>query len=154
MPTAKKSATLSRPIVSKPQLLVLHEKHGNLYFHIKNDKVLFAIALDVLTNRLKSGYWYHNPTKYDFKSEVPEISRAEAEALQEGGLKTLALEKVRAHERRQRDRDNELREWADLKKAVETKSGRLAWQVLKARSDHEYERISLEKYDTEYYEFE
>ena len=136
-----------RPIVEEPMLLVLHEKHGELHFHIPDEATLFEVSLDILKKRLNSGWWYYDPRGEE--PIQPKVTREEAESLKEGALKNMAMEKVKEHEARVRRWKNAVADYDELKKAVEEKNGRLAWHKLRD-CDGEYARVSLEHYVDEY----
>lgn len=50
-------------------VLVTREKHGDYYYPASTDEELAASALQILTERDKEGYWYHDPDKMDEESE-------------------------------------------------------------------------------------
>jgi hypothetical protein len=62
-----------RPILSKPSVLICHEKHGEVYFLVNDDEDLFRVALSIVRGRLKAGWWYGEPgdapTPPDFTKE-------------------------------------------------------------------------------------
>lgn len=50
-------------------VLVTKEKHGDYFYPAATDEELAASALQILTERDKEGYWYHDPDKMDQESE-------------------------------------------------------------------------------------
>jgi hypothetical protein len=91
---------VSRPFISEPSILVIKEKHGDRYFNVPDDKTLFAVALMIVTARLRDGWWYEKPSE-----EM-------------------------------------------VKRAVEAKDGRAAYDVLRARRNAEYEGFSIERFES------
>jgi hypothetical protein len=141
-----------RPDVDKPCVLVLHEKHGTLHFHIHDEPTLHKVALDVLTKRLRSNDWYYDPAQDPPRG--PGLTKEQAEALPEGSVKASALKEVARHAEALKRHRYEVELFEGLKKAVSEKDGKTAWRALRDRSDGEYQRVSLEKYYDEYYEYE
>lgn len=141
------SSSKPRPIVSRPSVLLLHEKHGVGVFPANNDEDLFASALLVLTGRFRQGHWYHEPdkprdlgyTREDLVKFPPGIQFDAA-----NNLKNYA-EEMEAYQR-------EIEDYETIKQAVEKQDGRLAWAALKRRSDqrYEYERVSIQPLSTKY----
>ena len=135
--------TAPRPIIREPKVLVFKEKHGDRYFNIPDDKTLFRVSLKILTERFEAGYWYYKPGDED-KPKAPDFTKEQVAAmpdsLREGATKKLVSYQG---ELRRWERDSE--DFNNVKKAVETKDGRLAWQCLLDYSDGEYQRCSLEQ---------
>jgi hypothetical protein len=74
-------------------------------------------------------------------------------ALPDGPIRKSALREVASYQRQIREYQGLKESWDNIHKAVKEKEGRLAWRVLRDYSDGEYQRVSLEKYYTEYYEY-
>jgi len=142
MDTLKKAP---RPIITEPSLVVCREKHGEFYFLVKEDEDVFRIALSILRGRLKTG-WYPapgpKPADLDFTEEdVQKLPKT---------FQPDAWRKFSVHK-------NELNWWlqetknhGDIKQALAENDGRLAWQILKDRSDGEYENVGIERLLTKY----
>lgn len=131
--------------------MVLHEKHGELHFHIPDEATLFRVALDIVAKRLKAGHWYIDPK--DYVPKDPGMTKEQAEALPEGPIKRAALQEVVSYQRRLSEYHGFKESWDDIQKAVKEKDGKLAWRVLRDYSDGEYQRVSLEGYCDTYYEY-
>lgn len=140
-----------RPLVTEPSLLVLHEKHGDIYFHIPDEARLLVVALDILEKRDRAGYWYYEP---DGPPKPPELSAGDIAKLPDGKTKDFALNAIREYNLVKRGYDNDVENVAARKKAIAEKNGRAAWQVLREHRDGEYQRVSLEGYSDSYYEYE
>jgi len=130
-----------------PKLLVCHEKHGEGYFHIPDEETLHKVALSILTGRYKQGYWYGlpsvpNPPTYDTKEKVDELKGE----IHGQALKLLVRYKGELAYYQQQKEQHE-----DILRAVTFALGELAWEILRERSDNEYERVVLERYHTEYH---
>lgn len=133
-----------RPVVEEPSLLICHEKHGDLHFHVPDEDAVFHTALDIVTKRLKAGHWYVNPKDYEPKN--PGMTKEQAEALPEGPIRKAALQEIASHQRQIREYEGFKESWDAIHKAISEKDGRLAWQVLRDYSDGEYQRVSIERY--------
>jgi hypothetical protein len=148
MATRMKATRPARPrvIIDSPKLLILHEKHVTWHFLVKNDEDLFRVALSVVRGRQKQGWWYgkpaEKPTNPGFTSEdvkkLPDSLRAEAQRK----LRNYEQALDRWHD------DNQLH--LDIRKCLAENDGRLAWQILRDRSDGEYERVQIDQLSTEY----
>lgn len=136
------------PLVTEPSVLICHEKHVKWYFYVDSDAALFAIALQILTARLKSKYYYYAPDADALKN--PGMTKGDAERLPEGRIRDVALQQVHAYESKLREFKEAQLDWDELQSAIKEKDGKKAWQVLWSRSDSEYERITIETLSTEY----
>lgn len=134
-----------------PQLLILHEKHGEYYYHIADEAALFQVALMVLTGRHKSGYWYCNPTGHKLYHDKGVHTQADVDKIENPALKSEAASLLKAYLREQRDRREELDQYERIEKAIQENDGRAAWEILyDERSDGEYERVELTTYNQKY----
>jgi|SRR5271155_698784 len=145
MSTTVKKATVSRPIIAKPMLLVFKEKHGRRHFHVIDDKALLRAALHVLTERHKEGYWYPKPETSE-KPHPPDVAEADIEKLPTS-LRETAKEALRNFQDWLAAYEKEVSKYADIVKAVATKDGRAAWTILRDRRNYEYEGFELESYE-------
>lgn len=139
------------PDLTEPSVLVLKEKHDDLYFHVPDEATLHKVALDILTKRLKSGDWY-----YDLRQDVPkspELTKEQIEALPDGRIKEIARKEVDNYQSRLRSYQHEVEDYVNLQRAVKDKDGKAAWRALLRRHCGEYEQVRLEKYRKEYYEY-
>jgi len=134
----------NRPIITKPQLLVFKEKHGERYFHVPDDAALFKAALKVLSERFEEGCWYYKP---EDKPEPPDVTEAQIETLPKS-LQAAAMQKRREYNNKLRDYQFELEIFELIEKAIEKKDGRAAWRILKDRAEGEYEGCDLERYES------
>lgn len=134
-----------RPVIDKPSLLVLNEKHGDRYFHVEDDAALFRAALTVVLQRYKEGYWYANPMDCD-QPKNPGMTMEQAKTLPDGPIRVAAVAAVNQYRQACREVDDLTDTWNIIQKAVNDRDGRLAWQVLRDYSDGEYQRVSIEPY--------
>lgn len=130
---------VARKLVTRPSVLVCHEKHGNRYFAIPDDEALKRAALKILGDRVKDGYWY---------GVIGEAPRALKSVADLGGLPdhlwSAHNDAVKTY-KRELDAFERRRDLLDeIAKSLAEKDGVLAWRVLRERSEHEYERVSLE----------
>lgn len=147
MPT-KKVTRPARPIVTEPMLLILHEKHGNLYFSIPDEETLFKVALDIVAKRDKAGYWYYAPEK----PKSPSMTEEEVTKLPDGKTKDFARKELAEYKAEKRRYDDEMLDETERKRAIKEKDGRRAYRVLCDHSDGEYQRMTLERFCETYYE--
>lgn len=150
------------------QILILKEKHGEEYYDASTKEKLAEACLKVLKDRYESGYYYQEPKIEEYfnpSKESQEILNMTPETLdslpdtlrEDFKLKQAKLktQKIRATVQY----DNE-KEWFDsvknlinlpveeaIKKTVtnrtKTVSKPLAYHLLAARDDYEYESIRL-----------
>lgn len=132
---------LRRRSVDEPCVMVCHQKHGRYYYHIPDTKALHKAALWLLKERLEAR-WYADPGK---KPKGPGFSREDVEKLPEA-LREEAKKKLDRHDGEVREWEQEQSTWSDLKNAIDMEDGGLAWEVLRDRSDYEYEQVILEPY--------
>jgi hypothetical protein len=135
----------TRPLVNGPMLLLLKEKHGDGHFLVHNDDELFATSLMIVKGRKKQG-WYpeadDKPEPLDFNDEmIPKMPAS---------FQKAAIAQLRSY-------DERVSRWEDsrdfdemLKNVFANLDGREAWNLLKVRSDHEYEEVRLEPFSKTY----
>ncbi len=140
-----KPASPPRPIVGSRSVLVLHEKHGNQYFVVDDDEGLFAAALTILRRRLMSD-WYYGPGTAPAPLDYVQDDIAKLPP----SFRDDAQRKLKDNVERTRVWQYESKIWEDVNSACSSADGRLAWQILKSRSDHEYERVSIEEARRDY----
>lgn len=124
-----------------PSLLVLHEKHGEVYFNIKNEEELYKVALAVLKFRYNSGYYYQEPKK----PEHPGFDSNDIDKLP-NQLKADANRKYFSYTRDLRLYEQEWERYQFLQEGIKNNNGQLAWKLLREFSDGEYERVELVQY--------
>lgn len=118
-------------------LLVLKEKHSDIYFAIPNLETLYAVALAVVTLRFNDG-WYSEgvvtqpPDKYEATLE-------EINAIPSEKIKASMLKEYEQHKRALEQWKYDKAEQDALENAIKTKNGRYAWSVLRDHNDFEYE---------------
>lgn len=121
-------------------MVVCKEKHGTRYYVVESEEELFRLSLNILRGRFKSGYFYHEPqgrpSPPDFKADdIPGMPASLRDpATRQWGRYTTDL----------RDWEQATAQWARVNKAASEADGPLAWEVLRERSDHEYESVTLE----------
>ena len=135
--------------VQGPRLLVLKEKHEPIYFHCPDEAALHAAALLVLTGRLKSGYWYHEPPASAEPARPDYADPAEIATLR-GNVQKKARALLYLYKENLQQHEREVAGYARIKAAVAAKDGAAAWQCLLDRRDGEYEGVRLEPYATKY----
>jgi hypothetical protein len=123
------------------QVLVAREKHGTRILNALTRKDCYASALLLLTERFTDSYWYHKPEP---PSGKPELTQDQIEALPDGEVKDLAKKQWKRFEKRNKRYEDALVQYNEIVLAVESEDGKLAYQCLYDRADHEYEGVSLE----------
>lgn len=142
----RRSAAQTAPIVNQPMLLVFNEKHGDRYFNVPNDEALFAAALKIVTERFEQGYWYVEPEENE-KPAAPDFTKEQIATLPES-MREAAQKKLREYERSLHDYNELVDGYARIKKAVDEKDGRVAWEVIRDRCDAEYEGYALKPFES------
>jgi hypothetical protein len=144
------------------RIIVVEEKHGTHYLEASTDEMWAKSALALLTTRFRAGYWYYDP--FEDSNEYSVKSRAKRDALlgmKEEVVLVLPITEQEEMRKKIKDAQADLKEdertrdeYMEIKRAVEAQDlswwgkGRMArpvvWDLLTARSDHEYERVGLE----------
>jgi hypothetical protein len=129
------------PVITKHNVLVVREKHGDRYFYIQDTTDLHNAALRLVTERLNDG-WYgleDGPKELDYtEADLPKMPlsvRANA---------AIALKRHAAA------CDTYLRavgEHGKIVKAVGDRDGAAAWGILESRKYNEYEVLNLESFE-------
>lgn len=132
-----------------PALLLVEEKHSPSYFHVESEEALHLLALNILTARLTSGDWYLDPEKHGppdpcdiDPQKIPEMPQS---------LRAIAEDTVRDHQHATREFVHDCEQFESIKKAAQEKDGTLAWKILQARADYEYETVRLVPYCRKYH---
>lgn len=131
-------------MVEFPCLMVLHEKHGDRYIHLKGEVDLYKAALAVLKERYRQD-WYFNPHEETFERGAPDYTMLDVAKMPKS-LQPEATVRLRRYAAWKKRHDQDVQMFADIQKAVRDKDGKLAWRVLTDCDDGEYERVSLERY--------
>jgi hypothetical protein len=147
-----------------PRILVAHEKHGTYYYPATTLDELSRSALTLLTERLQNGT-YRDPGESPWISDETKDALAMSEetiaALPERMAKEVKRLRQQAR-RRQLEHDDDRETYERIKRFVDAadptvmvrygknkdKISPLAWGLLDARSDYEYERVELETLET------
>lgn len=128
------------PVVDRPMLVVLREKHGDGYYLVRDLDELHRTALGILRGRHEQDIWYFEPRE----PKKPEVG--DPEELPKA-LRGVAREKLRFYEQEQA-RYEEEKDWFNrMSRALVLLDGRAAWELLQERADHEYEGIDLERFE-------
>lgn len=138
----RRAERAARPLIDRPSVLVCHEKHGDLYYHVPNDQALCRAALSILRERLEAGHWYNDPK--DELPADPNLTPEQIEALPAGPIRETAKREVASYQRAVREQGDAIEMWKNIHRAIEENNGKLAWTILRDRSDWEYERVSIE----------
>jgi|SRR5579872_5908165 len=133
---------MSRTSTGFPVIMELKEKHENQYFIVTSEAHLHQIALEILTTRLKVGYFYDDPT--EDKPLNLDFTEEQVNQMPEGFIRTEALAKLIHHRRVLKRWENEVKDFQLIQLAIANKDGKIAWMILsQIRHDAEYESIRL-----------
>lgn len=124
-------------------ILIAEEKHCTSYWDVSSPAKLRKVSLYLVKMRNENG-WYHHPDEWYKPEEYKLYTEEEIAALPEE-FRDDALRRQKIHERKQREYQYDLADHAFLEKALANDDGAAAWYYLLARSEHEYERVILEK---------
>ena len=132
-------------IKTGPRVLIQSWKHGKNYYDATGNNLSLA-ALDALKFSVEAGYiWSVEDTKkYIEEPKLPDLTREQIEALPEGEIKRAAKKQARRYEREKREREDAILQAEQVELSLEGRNGQLAWEILRERSDFEYEGIELE----------
>lgn len=126
----------------KRQILIAEEKHGTRVFDATTEEALYASALVLLKERATGRYsWYIEPDE----PEKPDLPEDVVAALPAGKTKLKAEYDWEEYRRNMEIYALEMGIWSDTQYAINNNNGKLAWQILRSRSDHEYEYVHLEE---------
>jgi hypothetical protein len=132
-------------------VLVLQGKGDPGYFHIPDEDTLHRTALNILTERLKSGHYYDDPTE-DGPPEPPEHTEEQITALPEK-KQAEARRGLKRQQTQQREYEHDLKAFESIRKAAQEGDGVLAWRILldRSRRGYEYETVQLIPYCGRYH---
>lgn len=157
-----------RPIITGPELLVLHEKHGHVYYLVRDEAELNRTALHILRERDGQG-WYPEPELADWvgRETVETIERYEAAAEQVVSWPDWLQEQERAKyeiaksfaDRRELDFRYRLRSWRKFREMLAQPEAEalartnrygtpLAWILFQHLNSGEYGGYELERFET------
>ena len=130
-------------------VLVLQEKGDPGYFHIPDEETLHRTALNILTERLKSGVYYDDPGD---APEAPEYTEDQIVGLPES-LQPAAKRGWKRYQTHQREYEHTLKDFDAIRKAAQEGDGVLAWRILldRSRRGYEYETCQLIPYCARYH---
>ncbi len=121
--------------VGPDAILVLHEKHGDIYFAIPTVEVLYEVALNVVKGRLEEG-WYYEPEE---PTTDKEFTPEEIEKIKKSSYGETFIEQYESHQKDIAQYQEDLYAWKELHEAIENKDGRKAWPLIRDHKDYEYE---------------
>jgi hypothetical protein len=145
----------------KQQIIVAEEKHQTRYLDASTPEAWAKSSLALLTQRFQEGYWYDNPTEaqdeFTLKARheregLLAVSEATMSGLPSGEQEEMR-KKIESAKREILDEAEDARQYMVIKAVVEgqdlTWVGKRyprprAWNLLEARSHHQYEHVELE----------
>ena len=158
-PADKPEQDLVRPLPSfgkqygEPCVLVLKEKHNTSYYLVQDEAHLHAVALEIVRQRFEDAYancyGSTNQVAQNRKNRAEKVAQYTSLKQQIAGLTNewvvaagqealgVLVHEIRAC-------DEFIRHHVMAKRAVAEQNGLLAWMLLEERSEHEYERVSIE----------
>lgn len=145
----------TRPFV--PGVIVLEEKHGTYYYDGSTIEKCRAVALSVLRQRDKEGYWYHHPDQLwpngasgeaPFSEEKLATIAELCEQLGDDSSLRDAKRKNNSWARERREYTDALSWWEDKEQALAENDGNAAWTLLMERADYQYESFRKERFQS------
>lgn len=121
-------------ITGPDALLVLKEKHGDIYFAIPDLETLYYIAVAIVTTRLNDGWYFEPEAPEKFDATLEEIQAIPSER-----IRTSMLKEYEEYQKALATYNDEKAEWDAINEGVKTKSGRVCWRVIRDHNDYEYE---------------
>jgi len=122
------------------RLIVLKEKHGTSFLNASTESKLHRAALSVVEARLHP-QWGHY-----YEEDPPEpinITQEDIDKLPDGRGKDALIKQLENYREEVAAYERDNRTYLNAKKAIKTKDGKLAWQILQSRDDWEYEGVYL-----------
>jgi hypothetical protein len=151
------------------QIIVAEEKHGTYYYDASTPEAWAWSSLKILTNRFNEGYWYYDPLNQPDQHEFSVKRRQERDellAMTDEQIDAIPSDEVRVDVRKKIKRAkadyesdrSQSEQYERIKAVVEAQDDSLvtvgrgqferqepkAWRLLDERSDHEYERVTIE----------
>lgn len=134
---------IKMPIITKHQVLVVHEKHGDRYFYIQDTADLQNAALRLVTERLNDGLY-----GYVLEEGPKELDYTEADLQKMPvSVRASAAVALKRHAAACKDYLVAVGEHGKIVKAIADKDGAAAWGILESRQYDEYEGLSLESFE-------
>lgn len=117
-----------------PTLVVQKDKYNTYFYLANNREELLKVFLNMLENNWKSEYYYKpNPPK--LKDQLTEEQIVVLPEKYQKTERAIVAENARVDT----EYALELEQYMRIKKALDTRDGELAFQVLSDRKDYEYE---------------
>jgi len=131
--------TLRDNMKTWPQILIEYGKHDNEFWYIADEAALHRAAIKIVAARVKCGYIRPpGDGPEGLQEEVPaEMLARLPKAMQEQAKRT---KERNAYARREYATAVKL--WV-LAQRAQDGDGAAAWELLRERRDHEYERVEL-----------
>lgn len=135
-----------------PQLMIFTDKHSTSHYLCENQDAVGRACLMVLKERLDPRYgdiqrnrtvYLHPGPESEIYGLQEELSKEAAEALPEPYRKQ-ALNVIKENAKRRAEWTQAVELFKNAKKAIKTKDGDLAFLILLARRDYEYEGYTFE----------
>lgn len=127
----------------EPQILILKEKHGDLYYIINNPDDLQKASLSILKTRMDSG-WYQWMNEMEC-GKSPEYTIEDVEKLPDSmaSIKKEMISKISLFNKKTKESQMYQNMYKDIISEIESPKGN-AFSILLNNSNGEYEGLSLE----------
>jgi hypothetical protein len=149
------------------RIIVCEEKHSTRHWDASTDEAWAKSSLAILTERFNEGYWYYNPEdeQHEFslnrrkeRDELLAMTDEQIDAIPSDEVRVGIRRKIKAAKADRREDEQMAAEYEEIRQVVESQDLSMvtvgggkwahqepkAWTLLDARSDHEYEGVSLE----------
>ena len=131
------------------RVMALKEHHDTVMLDVTTDEQLHAVCLQVVTARFSTPElqeWMNDTSPPD----EPSLGRALSESLPSGSVRAAALYEWEQYDKRVQAIEQKKKDIADIRKAIETRDGRLAYKVMYRRRWVEDESFDIVKVFDQY----
>lgn len=133
------------------RIILASEKHGQRLLDASAPEQFASSALALLSERDAEGYWYTDPADLVDREDAALLAMTDEQIDALPERIATSTRRARASARsRTRDIEDEQEWWTRMREVVDgqdlacNRAGRpIAWVLLSARAEHEYERVEL-----------
>jgi len=125
-------------------IIIFKEKHGERIFDASTYASKCNACLQIFNERYKEGYWYDKPEDLGEAPTQPDITREQANGMQDQTLKASILKRWTDYERQLKQHTEDLKSAKAAQEIYEDQDAVRAYNYLKSRADYEYEGFEEE----------
>jgi hypothetical protein len=127
-------------MIDFPLLMVISEKHGEIFVHCPDETTLHAAALKLLATRHRDK-WYDAPDR----PKAPGFTKQQIDTFPES-IRRQAKATFERYELDVRVHLSSIEDLREIAQVIKAKDGARAWKILLNRGDGEYERVATRHY--------